>query len=82
MGYTQVALEDKILAMYPEIREKGISPRMSFDKERNAWVVKLVKGSKERTVYLNKNDADACMDRTYCESFGKEVGEAIKKLLS
>lgn len=82
MGYTQVALEDKILAMYPEIRDKGISPRMGFDEERNAWVVKLVKDSKERTVYLNKNDADACMDRTYCESFGKEVGEAIKELLA
>jgi hypothetical protein len=82
MGYTQVGLEDKILSMYPEIRDKGISPRMSFDKDRNAWAVKLVKGPKEQTVYLKKNDADACMDRTYCEDFGKEVGEAIKKLLS
>lgn len=82
MGYTQVALEDKILQLYPDILDRGISPRMSFDKDRDAWAVKLVKGAKVETVYLKKNDADACMDRTYCESFGKEVGEAIKKLLS
>jgi hypothetical protein len=26
MGYSQVALEDKILQMYPEILQSGISP--------------------------------------------------------
>lgn len=36
MGYTQVALEDKILEMYPEITTYGISPRISFDEKRDA----------------------------------------------
>ncbi|MGD8351577.1 MAG: hypothetical protein PVG55_01140 [Nitrospirota bacterium] len=80
MGYTQVALEDRILDMYPEIREKGIHPKMGFDEEKNCWAVTLEKGGRSETVYLSKEDADACMDRTYCESFGKEVGEAIEKI--
>ncbi len=78
MGYTQVALEDKILDMYPEIRQLGISPRMSFDESKNAWSVKLVKHGKEVIVYLDKNDADACMDNTYCEAFKTDLCDAVK----
>ena len=80
MGYTQVALEDKILQMYPEIMQSGISPRLSFDSTRNAWAVKLVKGKKEITVYLDKKDADECMDNTYCEAFKTELCDVIKNI--
>jgi hypothetical protein len=80
MGYTQVALEDKILDMYPEIRNSGISPRLSFDNTRNAWVIKLVKGKKETTVYLDKKDADTCMDNTYCEALKTDLCDALKKV--
>lgn len=79
MGYTQVALEDKILDMYPEIRQQGLSPRLSFDESRNAWVVKLVKGKQEQTVYLDKKDADACMDNTFCEAFKTDLCDVVKK---
>jgi hypothetical protein len=80
MGYTQVALEDKILAMYPEITKSGISPRLSFDNSKNSWVVNLVKGKKSATVYLDKKDADACMDNTYCEAFKTELCDVIRDL--
>jgi hypothetical protein len=80
MGYTQVALEDKILDMYPEIRKYSISPRLSFNEGGNAWVVKLVKGKEEKVVNLSKQDADACMDNTYCEAFKDELCDAIKTL--
>ena len=77
MGYTQVALEDKILEMYPEIREHGLSPRLSFDRDKDAWIIKFRKGSREFTACIDMEDADACMDNTYCESFGAE----LKKIL-
>jgi hypothetical protein len=80
MGYTQVALEDKILDMYPEIRNAGVSPRLSFDNTRNTWVIKLAKGKNEVTVYLDKKDADACMDNTYCEALQTDLCEAIKEV--
>jgi hypothetical protein len=80
MGYTQVALEDKILDMYPEIRKYSISPRLSFNVGGNAWVVKLVRGEKEKVVNLSKQDADACMDNTYCEAFKDTLCNAIKDL--
>jgi hypothetical protein len=79
MGYTQVALEDKILDMFPEIRKHGVSPRLSFDESKNAWVVKLVKGKQEYTIYLDKKDADACMDNTFCEAFNTDLCDVVKK---
>ena len=79
MGYTQVALEDKLLDMYPDIRAKGLTPRMSFDQGKDAWAVTFKKGTQEHTVYLCKTDADACMDSTYCEMFGKELKEVLNK---
>ncbi len=80
MGYTQVALEDKILNMYPEILKYGISPRLRFDVAENAWIVKLLKNKKERIVKLSKDDADSCMDNTYCEAFKDALYDAIKEL--
>jgi len=80
MGYTQVALEDKILDMYPEIRKYSISPRLSLDEGGNAWIVKLIKGKKEKVVKLSKKDADACMDNTYCDAFKDELCNAVKDL--
>ena len=77
MGYTQVALEDKLLEMYPEILQKGISPRLSFDEAKDAWMVKLVKNNKEKTVCLNKEDADACIDNKFCETFGSELKKVL-----
>jgi hypothetical protein len=79
MGYTQVALEDKILDVYPDIRAKGLVPRLSFNKEKDAWAVMFKKGTQEYTVYLCKTDADACIDNTYCEGFGNEIKEVLKK---
>ncbi|MGO9377614.1 MAG: hypothetical protein ACLP29_03555 [Dissulfurispiraceae bacterium] len=51
MGYSQVALENKLLDMYPDITKNGFVPMMSFDQEKNAWAVKLKKGKDEFTVY-------------------------------
>jgi hypothetical protein len=79
MGYTQVALEDKILDMFPEIRKNGLSPRLSFDAGKNAWVVKLVRGKQEQVIYLDKKDADACMDNTFCEAFNTALCDVVKK---
>ena len=58
MGYTHVALEDMILEMYPEITEHRISLRVSFDEERDVWLVKLKKDNKEYEVCLEKEDAE------------------------
>ena len=34
MGYTIVALKEKIMEMYPEISQHGISVSLTFDEEK------------------------------------------------
>jgi hypothetical protein len=79
MGYTLVALEDKLLDMYPEIQQHGVSPRLKLDEKGQEWHVTLKKGTREFTAVLKKADADKCMDGAYCEDFGKEIKDIIGK---
>lgn len=78
MGYTVVALEDKILDMYPEIRKHGISVSVNFDEEKNAYIVKFRKDKHELTTHLEKKDADECIDGIKCVHLGIQLGEFIK----
>jgi hypothetical protein len=78
MGYTKVALEDKILAMYPEIGKHGISVSLEFNEGKNAYIVKFSKGIQELTTHLEKKDADDCMNNIKCVYLGVQIGQFIK----
>jgi hypothetical protein len=78
MGYTNVALKDKIMEMYPEITKYGISVSLDFNEEKNAYIVKFKKDRHELTTHLEKKDADDCMDGIKCVYFGVQVGQFIK----
>ncbi len=78
MGYTKVALEDKILEMYPEIRKHGIAVGLVFDEGKNAYIVKFKKDKQELTTHLEKKDADDCMDNIKCVYLGVQIGQFIK----
>lgn len=78
MGYTMVALKDKIMEMYPEIEIQGISAGLEFSEDKNAYIVKFKKGLHELTTHLEKKDADACMDGIKCVYLGVQVGQFTK----
>jgi hypothetical protein len=78
MGYSDVALEDKILEMYPEIRTYGISVNLTFDKAKNAYIIKFMRDNKELTTHLEKKDADDCMNNIKCVYLGVQVAQFIK----
>jgi hypothetical protein len=78
MGYTQVALEGKLMEMYPEIREHGINMSLSLDEEKDAWIVKFRKDRHELNTHLEKRDADECMDGTKCIYLGVQIGQFVK----
>ncbi len=82
MGYTNVALKDKIMDMYPEIQEHKISASLDFNKEENIYIIKLKRGAHELTTNLNKKDADECMDGMKCVYLGIQIGEFIKNFES
>ena len=78
MGYTQVGLEEKILEMYPQIKQHRIAIGMSFDEGKNAWIIKFTRDGKELTTHLDKKDADDCMNNIKCIYLGVQVEQFIK----
>lgn len=80
MGYTQVGLEDKLLEMYPELMKEGVALALSFDEGRNAWVIKFSKGKHSRFAFLDKQDADDCMDGYKCIYLGTLIEQYVKDL--
>ncbi|MBI5741947.1 MAG: hypothetical protein HZA16_14680 [Nitrospirae bacterium] len=78
MGYSNVALKDKIMEMYPEIGGHGISMGIDFNRELKTYDIKLRKNSHELVTHLEKIDADECMDNIKCIYLGVKIGEFIK----
>jgi hypothetical protein len=78
MGYTMVALKDKIIEMYPEIEKRAISVGLEFNEEKNAYIVHFKKGHHELTTHLEKKDADDCMNGIKCVYLGVQIGQFIK----
>lgn len=46
----------------PGIAKHGILPTLTFDDDRNTCVLTLTKGARKLSTYIEKADADACMD--------------------
>ncbi|MFZ7111435.1 MAG: hypothetical protein ACOWYE_07105 [Desulfatiglandales bacterium] len=80
MSYTKADLEKKLIEIYPEIRKYGLSLALEFDEGKNAWVVTFKKGDHQRHAYLDKGDADSCMEGNACIYLGVLIIQYIKDL--
>lgn len=80
MDYTQIALEEKLYELYPELIKNQISINVSFDESRTAWVIRFEKGGHSRYAFLDKKDADACMDGIQCLYLGTLIDQYVVDL--
>ena len=80
MGYTQVALKDKIIQMYPEIEQHGAAVNLKFNEELKTYDVKIKKGQHELITHLEAKDADECMDGRKCIHLGVQIKEFIENV--
>ena len=80
MSYSEADLKQKLLEMYPEITKYGLSLSLSFDQEKDAWIVSFEKENHKRHAILDKKDADACLDGNVCIYLGMLVTQYIKDL--
>ncbi|UCD65516.1 MAG: hypothetical protein JSW69_05690 [Deltaproteobacteria bacterium] len=71
---------DKIQQLYPEIGECGIDLTVDFDKRQNAWAVNLKKDNHELKHFLERPDADACIEGKQCVALGLEIAQLIKNI--
>ncbi len=78
MVYSNVALKETILAMYPEIEKYGFSTGLDFDEQTNAYILTFRRGAEVLTTHLEKQDADECMNGIKCVYLGIQVAQFIK----
>ena len=78
MTYTQDDLVDKILEMYPEIKKHGLFIELTFNIEKDAWIIQMTRDGKKLTTYLEKKDADECMNNVKCVYLGVQVEQFIR----
>ena len=78
--YTKDELCHKITAIYPEIGECGIDIDVSYDDEKKAWVVDLIKDTHELKHYLDIPEADECMEGNKCVPLGLEIAQLKKNI--
>ena len=80
MSYTKEDLRRKLLEMYPEIWNYGLSTGLEFDEGKEAWVVSFSKGKHRRHAFLDKKDADSCIEGNACIYLGILIAQYIKDL--
>lgn len=78
MPYSLDTLKAKILDFYPEIEKHQLQTSLTFDKDKNAYVIKLQKGEHVLTTFLDKPDADACLEGKKCVYLGLHIAEFVK----
>lgn len=78
MDYTKEALLEKVLEMYPEIKEHGFSAGLEFNAKKDAYIITFRRGKSELTTHLERHDADECMNNVKCVYLGVQVAQFIK----
>ncbi len=77
MGYAIAGLKDKILELHPEIEKNGLYLQVSLDEETPRYLLKFTKQDVELGAYLEKQDADACMDGKKCLNLAVQLTQLI-----
>ena len=80
MSYSNDQLKAKLLELYPEINSYGLEVDLDFDKNKNAYVVTFSKGEHNRHAFLDKGDADSCIEGNACIYLGVLIAQYIKDL--
>ena len=78
MTYSLDSLKAKIIDFYPEVEKHQLETSMSFDQNKNAYVIKIKKGEHELTTFLDKPDADSCIEGKKCVYLGLHIAEFVK----
>ena len=82
MAYANKALEGKITDMYPELRTHNIGVSLGFDESNDSYIVNLKKDSHQLVTYIDRSDADECMEGMKCVHLGVKIGEFVKNFES
>ena len=78
MKHTIDEVKVKIHQMYPGIDKHGVASSVTFDKAKKTYVLELKKGPHHLATYIDKADADKCMDGVECIHLGVQIGQFLE----
>ena len=78
MKHTIEELKGKIHQMYPGIDKHGVHSTLTYDKGKKTYVLELKKGPHHLSTFIDKVDADKCMDNIECIHLGVQIGQFLE----
>ena len=70
----------KIKEIYPEIGQCGVNVNISLENDLNTYVVHLEKGEHKLDTYLEKTEADECMEGKQCVHLGVDIAQLVDRI--
>jgi len=71
-------IKAKVREMYPDIDRHGVAAMVTFDKGKKTYVLELKKGPHHLSTYIDKADADKCMEGKECIHLGVQIGQFLE----
>mgnify|MGYP000158477541 FL=1 len=78
MHVSKEELKGKILNIYPELDQFGLSLDLAFDENKDAWIATVTKGEHQLSTHLEEQDVESCLQGGECYHFGIQLGRFIR----
>ncbi len=78
MSVSKEDLRSRILELYPEFNQFGLSLDLAYDEEKKAWLATVTKGEHQLSTHLEEQDVESCLQGGECYHFGTQLGRFIR----
>jgi len=78
MPHSAAELAQRLREMYPGIAEHGLDLELEYKPDKEYWIVKLEQGDFKLHTFLDKKDADACLEGVQCVYLGVQIGQFVE----
>ncbi len=77
MTVDKQALADKIRELHPDIDTYALDLTVAFDRDKDAWYIRLAKGDNAMATHVERGDAEDCLAGTTCLYLGMQLGRFV-----
>ena len=78
MGHRIGKVKEKIHEMYPDIDAFGVQSSVTYDKQKDTYVLELRKGEHHLATFIDRVDADKCLNNIECIHLGVQIGQFLE----
>jgi phosphoenolpyruvate carboxylase len=68
----------KILEMYPDIEKFGVQSAVTYDQQKDTYILELRKDEHHLSTFIDREDADKCLNNIECIHLGVQIGQFLE----